>query len=551
MTFGGRDAHPDELISASLSGDLDTAERALLTEHLAGCATCRETLDAFREQRRMVHALRQVDPPRDLAARVRAGIDAGRFAAAPWWRRRVVLAGLGGSLATVAAGILTVVVLSSLRPSGVGVNSPSPVAAASASATPVVSSSPAASQTVEPTPEPIIAMGGGDIGIFLATGGTPGAPRSLQFVDLTHERALSVESSTGVPISAALSPTGEWLAYVTIIGESGAQEVLALRLADGETVHLGCSDAWNFTDRLAWSPDGRFLAYSLAGIDLGGGVAACAAPKQAAGTVDAWVFNTRTVRTSRLTVSGDAYAADFLPAATADAPPTLLVSHAAAEPWSEEIVVVGVQAGDGSPIPGVFMPRLSPDGRRATFWNGTMEPDAAGQWVFVRGGMPYISPASSRAWDPASGADPLFVDLTPVGGEAFAFGNTAWSADSRYVAFWNGAWSGAPQNAAGDYPQRADAYVGLADTGLSEASRVLPLGADQYVEDVQFDAEGRVVLVMLATASAGIGEAPSAAIYEVTLDGSAEPRPLDGASLDASTWFGPPVVGQDSSSPAP
>jgi hypothetical protein len=550
MTFRDRDAHPDELISASLTGDLDPAEQALLTEHLAGCASCRETLEAFREQRRMVHAMRQATPPRDLAARVQAGIEAGRFARGAWWRRPRLLTGIAASLGTVAAGILVVVVLANLRPTEVAVSSPSPATASPASVAP--SPSPVASQTAVPTAVPIIVLGRGDVGIFVASGGTPTQPtRSLQFIDITNERALSVESGSGVPISAALSPTGEWLAYITNIGESGAQEVVAIRLADGETVHLGCSVTWNFTDRLTWSPDGRFLAYSLSGTELGSSQPRCAASKQPVGMVDAWIFNARTEHASRLTVTGDAYAADFVPDPGPDAAPTLLVSHAAVEPWSEEKVVVGVLSAETAPIPGVFMPRLSPDGHRAMFWNGMMDIDVAGQWLFVRGGLPYVSPASEAAWDPSSGADPLFRDLTPVSGEAFTSGNLAWSADSRYVAFWNGAWTGTPQNAAGDYPSQADAYVGRADVGLGESSRVLSLATDQYVEDVRFDADGRLVLVMVASASAGIGDAPTAVIYQVTLDGSRDPTPLDGAALDPATWFGPPVVGQDAPSPAP
>lgn len=549
MTFRGRDAHPDELISASLSGDLEPAERSTLDAHLAGCATCRETLAAFSAQRQMVHRLRQAPPPRDLAARVQAGIDGGRFAASPWWRRPRMLTGLAASLGTVAAGILAVVILSNLRGPEVAVTSASPVVSAPASVS--QSATPAATQTAEPTAEPIIVMGSGDVGVFVASGGTPDRPRSLQFVDLSNERSLSVDSASGVPISAALSPTGEWLAYITNIGESGAQEVRAVRLADGETVHLGCSVTWNFTDRLTWSPDGRFLAYSLAGADLGSGTPRCAGSKQTVGTVDVWIFNARTERPSRLTVSGDAYAADFLPADGADAQPTLIVSHAATEPWSEEKVVVGVQAGDSPAIPGVFMPMISPDGHRAMFWNGMMEPYADGQWVFVRGGLPYISAPSDAAWDPATGADPLFTDLAPVGGEAFTFGNLAWSTDSRYVAFWNGAWTGVPQNVAGDYPQQVDAYVGRADDGLSQTSRVEVLGDAEYVADVKFDGDGRLVLVMVASPSAGIGDAPSAVVYQVTLDGSQDPTPLDGATADPTTWFGPPVVGQDAPSPAP
>ena len=78
-----RRPHPDELISASLTGDLTHAERAELDRHLAGCEICRETLDAFTVERELVAGMGEVLPPRDLAARVRAGIEAGRQAQRP------------------------------------------------------------------------------------------------------------------------------------------------------------------------------------------------------------------------------------------------------------------------------------------------------------------------------------------------------------------------------------------------------------------------------------------------------------------------------------
>ena len=44
----------EELVSASLTDDLGTEERARLDAHLDGCAACRATLAAFADQRRMV-----------------------------------------------------------------------------------------------------------------------------------------------------------------------------------------------------------------------------------------------------------------------------------------------------------------------------------------------------------------------------------------------------------------------------------------------------------------------------------------------------------------
>ena len=78
--------HPDELISASLSGDLTDLERRELDAHLATCPTCRETLEAFSQQRQLLSGLPVTRAPRDLGPRVRAGIESGRLGV-PCWRR--------------------------------------------------------------------------------------------------------------------------------------------------------------------------------------------------------------------------------------------------------------------------------------------------------------------------------------------------------------------------------------------------------------------------------------------------------------------------------
>src|SRR4029078_10665119 len=81
--------------------------------------------------------------------------------------------------------------------------------------------------------------------------------------------SIRIGDVSGAPIAASLSPNGQWLAYITQKGETGANEVWALHLTDGEVQSLGCSSSAPFTDRLAWSPDSQFLAYTLVGIDLG------------------------------------------------------------------------------------------------------------------------------------------------------------------------------------------------------------------------------------------------------------------------------------------
>ena len=116
----------EELISASLHGDLTADERSRLNAHLDGCAQCRDTLAAFSDQRRMLAGLRHVAPPRDLGARVRAGVES---ASIPWWRKpTTIFTAVGGSLAAVAGALLALVVLNG-NPSepNVGQASPTPV----------------------------------------------------------------------------------------------------------------------------------------------------------------------------------------------------------------------------------------------------------------------------------------------------------------------------------------------------------------------------------------------------------------------------------------
>ncbi len=550
MTMRGRDEHPDELISASLTEELSVDERKQLATHLAGCRTCRETLDAFEEQRRLVHGARHVDPPRDLKARIDAGIESGRFARAPWWRRPRLLVGSGAAAATVVAGILAVVVLGNLRPTPVAVASVSPSAAATSTAP--ASASPSA----VPTPEPLIALRTGDVGYFVASGGYPDMPRQLQFVDQAGGASLSIDAGSGPPISAALSPTGEWLAWIDRLGETGAQEVRAVHLTDGTTVALGCSVSWPFTERLAWSSDGSQLGYTLAGTDLGSTIEECAASSQPSGEVDAWLFNTSDGSHARFTKSGDAYAADFRPGTDAEGGSTLLVSHAAARPWTEELrAPAALGPGDLPRVDDVFMPLVSTDGMRSLFWMGTMDQigGTGGEWVFVAGGLPQISDApadSATSWPLEASGRPLFNDLQAIGGEAFASGSFAWSSDGANVAFWNGVWTGIPESADGTYPSQSDAYVGAADTGLDQTSRVDGLDAGTYVEDVTFEPDPNTALVMVAWPSAGIGDGPSADIWRVFLDGSAVPEPVGyGGAANPTPWYGPPVIGQESPAP--
>jgi Putative zinc-finger/WD40-like Beta Propeller Repeat len=532
MTWRGG-GHPDELISASLTGDLTDAERAELDAHLVRCERCRATLAAFGAERRILSGLPVADPPRDLSARVRTGIESGR-STRPWGLRRGVFIAIGGSVATAAIAVLAVLAFNNLAGPPVGQTTASPHASSSVapSATAVQSTGP----TAEPTPAPILTLGPGELG-YLSVTGAPFKPSRLTFIDDANGASIDAGTVTGPPIAAALSPDGRWLAYITQKGETGANEVWTLSLVNGDVKHLGCSTAAPFTDRLAWSPDSRYLAFTLVGVNLGPN-AGCQQPGSGA---DVWLFDARTAKQAPFTSAGNAYAADFA-SNSASGEPQLWVSFAAAKPQSSLLAVPGGgSAGSGGEngnlALGVFLPLLSPDGNRAIFWTGTMTSNG-GSWHFSLGGMPQLS-ADLRSVGPASpwiGA-PLFTDLIPVGGEAFADGSFTWGHDSDLMAFWNGAWTGPPQGANGTYPGQQDVYLGRLSTGLlTSGSRVkLVTKTSESIVDVAIRSDGGIA-VTVRRPIAGIGDPPSAYLEIVSSDslgiGGVPPR-----------WAGPAVYG--------
>jgi hypothetical protein len=176
-----------------------------------------------------------------------------------------------------------------------------------------------------------------------------------------------------------------------------------------------------------------------------------------------------------------------------------------------------------------------------------------GSWHFSLGGMPQLS-RDFRSAGPASPwvGTPLFTDLTPVGGEAFASGDFTWGPDSDQFAFWDGAWTGAPQSADGTYPDQRDVYFGKvsgnllnADSrlvlNLSDASRIV----DVAISDAAFSADtpgGSEAAITIGIPSAGIGDPPSAYLQIVPL-GSGRPHTI-GGGVEPPPWDGPAVYGR-------
>jgi len=526
-----RGKHVDELISASLAGDLTDAERVELDAHLVGCEQCRNTLAAFIAERRILSGLPVAEPPRDLGVRVLKGIESGRLA--PWWRRRGGLIAVGASAAAVAAAVLAVVVFNNLDLGPVGQQSGSPHASASAA---FGSAGPSLSPSVTPSIAATF-LGPGELG-YLSLNGAPLEALRLTFIDDATGASIDAGTVSGPPVSAALSPDGQWLAYITQKGQTGANEVWALHLTDGEVLPLGCSSSAPFTDRLAWSQDSRYLAYTLVAVDLGPS-AGCPADDSASAGADAWIFETVIGARKNLTRSGNAYAASFM---ASDAP-ALEVSFAAEQPSTTPVDPATGKRADQDVAAGVFMPLFSPDGSRAIFWSGTMTLNG-GSWHFSTGGMPQLS-RDFRSAGPASPwvGTPLFTDLVPVGGEAFVSGDFAWGPDSDQFAFWDGAWTGAPQSADGSYPSQTDAYVGSVSGGLLSSASTLALvrPTDAYLVAIAFASDGTAVAVTIGLPSAGIGDPPSALLQILSLRGGS-PRTVGGGG-EAPPWNGPAAYG--------
>jgi hypothetical protein len=447
--------HDDELISASLTGDLSEDERAALERHLADCPRCRETLAAFREERRLISGMHHVVPPRDLGARVRAGIESG---ATPWWRRPGLLVGIGASLATVTAAVLAVVVIGDLvRQPVADRGSPQVSASVGASIVPTASGSPV--QTSAPTP-PAPAIDPDPVGVLVYT--VDEAQSQIEVVTQASRQQVPLDV-LGTPTDATLSPDGDWLAF-TIFGEGrGLVDAFAYRISDGSLVSLATDGRSSPFSRFAWSADGRVLAYTA--IAEGG-------------TADVWLFYPAGKTTRQLTANGAAFAASF--DAGDDANAHLWVSVASeTQPSSYRVSVPLVLGDDFTPVEdlaasaeetssGSFLPILnSVSGASwAAVWRGTMASGETG-WYFNRGGMLYIVPARDGAADLDAEGKQVFSTLSiQQNGAAFSTARFEWAPDGDAFAVWAADWAGTEQ--APGFPDQRRVYFGHVGDGSTE-----------------------------------------------------------------------------------
>jgi anti-sigma factor RsiW len=545
----------EELISASLQGDLTADERLRLDAHLDGCDQCRQTLAAFSDQRRMLAGLRHVAPPRDLGARVRTGIE---YASVPWWRKpATIFTAVGGTLAAVAGALLALVVLNGTPSNPVGQASPTPNAPAPSASAPVslpAEATPPPSTDATPgelTPQPeathtpaqLAAAPEPDMVVAFDPATPAGEEQSLTVVDGSSEDVILEPSppegptaATGEPVAAELSSDGTFLAMVSREGLSGMDQVLVTHVGEGvtasseasaeptptppaaigETTALGTSIAGSpFLEHLAWSSDSRWLAYTLADPNGGG--------------TDAWVFDTSTNEFWQLTAVGDAYAASWVDVPESEVP-ALWVSRAEGTVTS---YLTAVMTDDGEPVElvdpatdplvvaeHVFQPLISPNGALAIYWDGVMTRQGD-EWVFSESGAPYL--AEHRPFDEAAvSAFPegrqLFSDLT-IDRDAFTSAAITWGTDGNAFAVWDTVWTGGNQGAQGTYPDAARVYFGHAtDAGGLKEDHALDrdgLPADWSIVDVKVSPTGQDLVVMVAAPVAGELATPTAELWLV------------------------------------
>lgn len=555
----------EELISASLAGDMTDDERRRLDAHLDSCAQCRDTLRAFADQRRIIAGLRQVAPPRDLGARVRGGIEAGAFAPLPWWRRpAVIFATVGGGLAAVAGVLLALVVLGALPDQSAVGTSPTPsvslsaAPSASVAATPSPvpgspSAAPSASAEATPTPAPTVEPSPEPDAYLALTGEVDNLLLTARD-GATGETLVEAETvPPGAPTQGELSPDGDWFAYWTPVGEKGTAEIFATRIGessgrespvavDGSAIAIEGQTGGPFLEHMAWSPDGRSLAFTVS--DL------------AAGTIDTFVFEPQTGVATRLTDVGTAYAGSWVE--NPDQPGTydLWVSVAGPEPVSYLVPVVddgGAPLEDIDPaaealatLDGVFQPMVSPNGAFVIYWRGTMA-SVGTDWLLSEGGAPYLA---EHRWEAGGSASfeserQLFADLT-IGRSAFASGAMTWGPDSDAYAFWDLEWTGTSQGTGGvAYPDPARVYFSHATDprGITQV-HALDAGdipADTDVVDVAIAPTGRHLAITAARPSSGVMDPPHADLLLVTRNTGdvADEVLVLGSGADGGGWYGP------------
>jgi hypothetical protein len=213
-----------ELLSLQLDEPLALDDAWALSIHLSSCDRCATAGREFKEQRRLLHGLGQINPPRDLGARTSAALDREVLR-----RRRGVAGGrvlwpAGPSIGRpTVAGTSAVVSLAALAIGSLAVLSGLPLALPDPT-------------RLRPTPlevpgQALAYLGAGPAGLSIyRTSVDRVCPASaIDCVERHDEGALLALSRPMRPSSLALSPSGERLA-ISAHDAEGEQDVFAIVL---------------------------------------------------------------------------------------------------------------------------------------------------------------------------------------------------------------------------------------------------------------------------------------------------------------------------------
>ena len=515
----GKSGHPDELVSAAVSGDLTAAERARLEAHLASCPRCQEALAAQTEARRLLSLAARPEAPANLGARIQTAVASGS-GGGPRLRR------VGAAVATVAAAIVLFAVFRQTVELPGASQEPSASAGPSGSAQPSNQPSP---NPTEPAIEAFLAPG--DIG-YLLVGGGGLADYTLTFVNARTGDQLPLDAPSGEVLTTALSPDGGWLAYASALGESGMNEIRVASLTTGDSYHLGCTAPRPYADRLAWSPDSWLLGYTLVAGGAGGAPEGCAILEPGnPGASDAWLFGTGDGISHGLTTSGEAYAASFEPGIGVEGQSSLAISHLAEQPWSDRWDLNGLATGTAvARVDGLFMPLLGPPYPLALFYRPVLAATGADNgWDLQGGGIPLIG---SGTWVgdtlPFSGVPTIDPGTA---GSSLTPWQVAWSADGDTYIVWAPNWS--------------TVFIGHASqVGAEHAQEFgIPLENGAWIVGAALSPDGTAGTVTMGWPRAGIGGPPHSVLFFLDLTTGTVTAGSTGG--EGPGWFSPVVYGTE------
>ncbi|MGH2357299.1 MAG: hypothetical protein ACRDGJ_04725, partial [Candidatus Limnocylindria bacterium] len=560
--------------------------RAQLAAHLRGCPRCRATRDAFVQGRRLVAGLRHVAPPRDLHARVRAGVVRDAWTPVPWWRRpAAVFAGLAGGSALVAAALLAVVVLTdddrdqvaqtqtpapsasipatTSQPEGSAQASLSPTPPPGASSTPLPGTPasepqiflavtvPSPDPSADPSTAPVMNLTIYNVTPSASPGASPGSSP-----DPSEDPVATLPPVMGPPIAAALSPNdGEWLAYMTDVEETGTVQIWLAR-DDGEALGPLAKGLRGspFVEQMSWSPDGRYLAFTIIEEEASD-------PEGSQDLIsDVWVVDTEADSqvAQRLTDIGRAIAGTFDPDGNLWL--SIVQETATSHLLAADALDAALEAGDALDeaalrdeatleLANLFQPLVAPDGSMLIAWQGRFDGEdgrlAEPFFSFTQDGAPYlVELAEPDAGDEEPIADqrPLFADLE-IGRDAFRSAAIAWGPNSKSIAVWDTAWTGTQQEDEA-YPDPLRVYFGRSTYASPiDSSRVLdaddlPPGI-AHVVDVAVAPDGRHLSITVSYPRSG-SDAPRADL--ILIKRNLGTRPDEKHDLvDSNGWEGPAV----------